>query len=326
MLSNNKLKEGKSQFSKIITIFAMLLFIMAISSYIVDQRQMVIVTQFGNIISIKKEPGIKFHIPFIQNIIYFDNRIQNINFKASDANELVTSDQKTMRIEAFAKYKLSDPARFYQTVYTESAFKARLSSIFESTIREVIGTFSFADVLGSKREVIMEKISEIITKQVEDFGVQFIDMRITRIGLPEKARMAVYRRMETDRTKEAAEIRAQGKQEGDIIKAQTERDQVIMLAEAQKQANGIRGDGESQAAKIVLEAVEKNGDSGKEFYNYYRILQSYNKIFSNKNDILLIDIKEAPLFDIITNFEIKKNEIKKNEVKNNQDLQKFNNN
>jgi len=290
---SNITKKSGNTFVIILMIFlAMLLFN---SFYIVDQRQYALVSRFGNVVAVRKEPGIKLMLPFIERVFFFDNRLQNINFRADDTNEVITSDQKTMKLESFAKYRVIDPLKFYRAVQNEFAFKIRLASIFESTIREASGKMSFLDILGTGREKLMDQVVDIVSQEMIELGIEIVDARITRVGLPEKARMSVYQRMRTDREKEAAEIRAQGNQEADIVRAQALKEEVMLLAEADKNANIIRGEGDARSAEIIAQASKSDLD----FYNYYRSMESYKKIFAEKNTTILLDINRDPMFDHI---------------------------
>ena len=187
------------------------------SAYILDQRQYALVLQFGEPVATRLEPGLKFVIPFIQQTKFFDNRVQNISFSSGDSSEVVAADQKTMKMDSFAKYQIVNPQQFYQAVQNERSLKIRMGSVIESTIREVMGSVAFSDILSEKRAEIMERIVSEVDRQMQPFGVNVLDVRITRVSLPEKARNSVYERMKTDREKESKDIRAQGSEEAQII-------------------------------------------------------------------------------------------------------------
>jgi membrane protease subunit HflC len=193
-------------------------------------------------------------------------------------------DQKTMKLDAFAKYRIVNPLKFYQSVQNDQKLKMRIGSVIESSVREVVGTFPFIDVLGNKRTTIIDKITNLVKKQAENFGIDIIDVRIIRIGLPDKAREAVYNRMRTDRMKEAKEIRAQGAEEALAIKANADKEKVIIIAEAKKQSEILKGDGDAAAIKIFSGAVSND----PEFFNFYRSLEAYKNSLKGNNSTVVI--------------------------------------
>jgi len=258
--------------------------IISSSVYILDQRQTALVLQFGEPIRQHIEPGLKFKIPLMQNVIKFDRRIQHLVFNPGDASELMAIDQKTMKLDAFAKYRITNPLKFYQSVQNDQKLKMRIGSVIESSVREVIGTFPFIDILGSKRTDITRKITEVVRKQAENFGIDIIDVNIVRVSLPDKAREAVYNRMRTDRLKEAKEIRAQGAEEALGIKANADKEKTIILAEATKQAEILKGDGDAASIKIFASAV----NSDIEFFSFYRSLEAYKNTFKSDNSSVVI--------------------------------------
>ncbi|MDJ1304692.1 MAG: protease modulator HflC [Candidatus Midichloria sp.] len=264
---------------------ALLLFlgVMVNSVYILDQRQTALVLQFGEPVRQELTPGLKFKIPLMQNVIKFDKRIQHLTFSPGDASELMALDQKTMKLDAFAKYRITNPLKFYQSVQNDQKLKMRIGSVIESSVREVVGTFPFIDVLGSKRTVITNKITELVKKQAENFGINIIDVRIVRVNLPDKARDAVYNRMRTDRLKEAKEIRAQGAEEALAIKANADKEKTIILAEAKKQSEILKGNGDAASIKIFSSAV----NSDPEFFSFYRSLEAYKNTFKPNTSIVL---------------------------------------
>lgn len=264
----------------------LLLFIMVISSsiYVLDQRQTALVLQFGEPIRQHLEPGLKFKIPLMQNVIKFDKRIQHLTFSPGDSSELMAMDQKTMKLDAFAKYRITNPLKFYQSVQNDQKLKMRIGSVIESTVREVVGTFPFIDVLGSKRADITNRITESVKKQAENFGIDILDVRIVRVNLPDKARLAVYERMRTDRLKEAKEIRAQGAEKALEIRADADKEKTIILAEAKKQSEILKGNGDAEVIKIFSSAISVD----PEFFNFYRSLEAYKNAFKSDNSSMVI--------------------------------------
>ncbi len=243
---------------------------LANSIFIVDQRQVALVTQFGEPVSQKSTPGLKFKVPFVQTVTFFDKRIQNLN---SEPTEVISSDQKNMRVDSFGKYKIVNPLKFYQTVQTEEKLKSRLASILDSNLRQVLGGSPFKALLSPQRPELMKKIRDLVNTEAQTFGVEMVDVRIMRADLPDKSREAVYQRMKTDRSKEAKEIRAQGDEQAQIIRAKADKEKQIILAEAQKQSEILRGEGDADAIKAFSSAFNRD----PQFYDFYRTLEAYKK-------------------------------------------------
>jgi modulator of FtsH protease HflC len=269
--------------SSLLVAFAIILFLVANSIYVLDQRKTAIIIQFGEVVDEVIEPGLKVKLPLIQDVRFFDKRIQNLTFKMSENSEVVAFDQKTMKVDAYAKYKIVNPKSFYEVVQDDYKFRIRLESIIESGIREVIGRVKFVEILGAKRNKIREDIISIVNDNVKSFGVDIIDVRLIRVNLPDKARKAVYERMITERQKEAKEIRAIGHQESEIIKAKSDKEKTILIAEANKESDIIKGKGDAEAINIYAQAYGKDRD----FYEYYKSLDVYKNLF-DKNSSLVV--------------------------------------
>ena len=265
------------------------IFLIGNAVYILDQRQYDIVIQFGDVVREDRKPGLKFKIPFIQKSVFFDNRIQTIVFIAGDESEVVSADQKTMKLTAFGKYRIVDPLKFFITVRDESTLRARMIALMESSVREVVGSTKFNDVLGHNRIGVMENITKIVKEQMLQFGIEVLEVRITRIALPEKARLAVYARMRAERQKEASEIRATGAEGGQKIRADAEKQRTVMIANVQKNAQILLGEAEAEAIKIISGAV----GSDIEFFEFYRSIEAYKKAF-NANDTKVILGTDTP--------------------------------
>jgi membrane protease subunit HflC len=270
-------------------IFAGILWVILNGVYILDQRQYDLILQFGDVVREDLEPGLKFKIPFFQQSVFFDNRIQTLVFAAGDDSEVVSADQKTMKLNAFAKYRIADPLKFFITVRDENNLRNRMIALLESSIREVIGSTQFNDVLGYKRSLVMDTITNMVKEQLVKFGIEVFEVRINRVALPEKARDAVYARMKTERQKEASEIRATGAEEGQKIKADAEKQRTIMLAEAKKEAETLLGEAEGEAIKTIAKAVESDLD----FFEFYRSLEAYKKSFKAKDTKLVLGTNQA---------------------------------
>ena len=240
------------------------------SFYILDQRQTALILQFGDFVREEREAGLKFKVPFIQDLLFFDHRIQNLS---ADTTEVIASDQKTMRVDAFTKYKIKDALQFYKRAKDEKGFKARLSPILDSSLRQVLGEVEFRALLSHQRSEMMTKITAIVNEQAKDFGVEIVDVRIMRADLPDKSREAVYDRMRSDREKEAKEIRAEGAEQAQKIIATAEKDKLVTLAEARKKSEIMRGEGDAEAIKSFATAFGRD----PEFFDFYRSMQAYRK-------------------------------------------------
>ena len=269
--------------SGLLIAFIIMLFLVANSIYVLDQRKIAIIIQFGEVINEVVEPGLKVKLPLVQDVKFFDKRIQNLTFKMSENSEVVAFDQKTMKVDAYAKYKIVNPKSFYEAVQDDYKFIVRLESIIESGIREVIGRVKFIEILGSKRNKIREDVIDIVNENVRSFGVDIVDVRLIRVNLPDKARNAVYERMITERQKEAKEIRAIGHQESEIIKAKSDKERTILIAEANKEAEIIKGQGDAEAINIYAQAYSKDRD----FYEYYKSLDIYKNLFNENSSLVL---------------------------------------
>lgn len=244
--------------------------------FVVAQTQQAIVLQFGESRRIEKEPGLHVMIPFLQNVLYFDKRLLNVT---SDDKELIAKDQKRVIISAYAKYRITDPLKFYQTVRTTKGLEARLNNILDSSLRQVIGDEPLAKLLSAERAAIMERIQHIVNKESLKFGIDVIDARILRTDLPNENSAAIYKRMQADREKEAKEFRAQGEEEAQVIQSTSEKEKTIILAKAYNEAQTIKGEGDATASKIYSNAFKID----PEFYGFYRSLEAYKKSF-NKDD------------------------------------------
>lgn len=268
------------------------------SLFVVRQTEQAFVLQFGEPKKIVKEPGLHAKLPFVQNVVYFDKRLLEFNAEPKQVN---AADQKRLIVDAFVRYRIVDPLRFYQTVGDERVMRSRLNTILESSLRQVLGSVPLSDVLSDKRGKIMERIRDVVrsevsqaqnavdaatgaTKKVRGFGIEVVDVRIMRADLPEGNSKAIYLRMQTERDREAKEFRAQGAEEAQRIRSRADRERVVILAEAQKQAEIIRGEGDSEASRIFAEAF--NLDS--EFYAFYRTLQAYRRTLRSDDTTVVL--------------------------------------
>lgn len=264
-----------------LVILTILAIILQSSLFTVDQRQQVLILQFGEPIRVINTPGIKFKLPFIQNNVFFEKRIIDLSLPEQ---EVIASDQKRLIINAYTKFQITDPLKFYTTVGSSFGLSNKLSGILDSSLRQVIGEVNLNELLTENRGDIMKKIKEAVGNSSKIFGINIIDVRIMRADLPKENSDAIYARMQTEREKEAREIRAKGAEEADKIRAEANKQRTIILAEAKKNADIVRGDGESQANKIYANSLGKD----PEFADFYRSMSAYKVALGNNNTKMII--------------------------------------
>jgi membrane protease subunit HflC len=271
---NNKIK----QLLIILTIILILLFA---SIFTLDQRQQALILQFGDPIRVIKTPGIKFKVPFLQNVEIFDKRIIDLGIAEQ---EVIASDQKRLIINAFAKYQIVDPLKFYTSVGTQQGLSNKLSGVIDSSLRQVIGESTLMELLTENRTNIMKDIREAVSKSSEIFGIKIVDVRIMRADLPQENSEAIFARMQTEREKEAREIRANGAEEADRIRAEADKQRTIIIAEAKKTADLTRGQGDASAIKIYADSYGKD----PEFAEFYRSMSAYKEALKNDKTKMVI--------------------------------------
>ena len=265
---------NKKIFLPIILIF-LLIFFSAL--FIVRQTEQALVLQFGDPIRVIKEPGLKIKIPLIQNAIFYDTRV--LDFDA-EVEEVILSDQKRLLVDAFIRYQIVDPLKFYQTVSNEAGFKARVGGILSGCLRRVFGSDPLEFVLSQDRFELMEKIQEGIDVETINFGVKMVDVRIKRADLPKANSEAIFARMRAEREKEARQFRAEGSEESQRIKSKAEKEKAVILANANKESQTIRGEGDGESVRIYAETFKKDED----FFSFYRSMEAYKKAFKDGDD------------------------------------------
>lgn len=249
--------------------------------FIVNQTEQAVVFQFGKPQRIVITPGLNAKLPFIQNVLYFDTRLQEIN---TEDKEVIASDQKRLIISAFVKYKIVNPILYYTSVRDEYGFKNKFSTIFDSSLRQVIGEVPLNSLLSEKRKVVMDKIQDVVDGKAKEFGVEIIDVRITKSDLPQANSDAIYKRMQTDREREAKEIRAEGDETSQKIKANTDKEKIFLISEAKKKAEILMGEGDAMANKIYSKSYSKDPD----FFEFYRSMQAYKNSLNSQNTKMII--------------------------------------
>ena len=276
-------KIGKKMKKSILTVILVIAAITASQSlYILDQTKQSVVLRFGEAVNFENTPGLKYKLPFIDNVIYFDTRLLDLN---ADPKEVISSDQKRLIVDAFAKYKIVDPLKFVQTVRNERMARSKLNSILESSIRQILGAEKLkAVLLEGKRGDVMAKIQSNVNNEALSFGIEVVDVRIMRADLPAKNSQAIFYRMQSEREKEAREFRAEGSEEAQKITAKAERDKLIIVANAKRDADIIKGQADAKATQIFAKAYGKDIN----FYEFYKSMEAYkNSIANNKTDLYL---------------------------------------
>jgi membrane protease subunit HflC len=238
------------------------------SVFTVHQTDQVIVVRLGEPIRVVTDPGLNFKIPLLESVISVEKRIVDLE---NPAQEVITSDQKRLVVDAFARYRINDALKFYQTIGAIEGANARLSTLLNSALRRVLGEATTIDVVRDKRAQLMSQVRTQLENEAQSFGIAVIDVRIRRADLPEQNRQAVYQRMQTERQREAAEFRAQGSQRSQEIRARADRDVTVLIAEAQSKGEQTRGEGDAERNRIYAEAYGRDPD----FFTFYRSMQAY---------------------------------------------------
>ena len=276
-----------------IIIFSVVILFSAL--FTVHQTQQALILQFGDPIRVIKEPGLKIKLPLIQNAIFYDTRVLDFDAKVE---EVILSDQKRLLVDAFIRYKILDPLKFYQTVGNENGFKARVTGLLSGGLRRVLGSNPLEVVLSQGRRDLMQKIQDSINVEADDFGVILIDVRIKRADLPKANSEAIFARMRAEREKEARQFRAEGSEESQIITSKAEKERTIIIAEANKKSQTIKGEGDGEAVKIYAKAFNKD----KEFFAFYRSMEAYKKAFNEgEDDPILILSPDSDFFKYFNN-------------------------
>ena len=253
------------------------------SAFIVRQTEQAIVLEFGRPVenAVITKPGLHWKIPIAQTVDYFDKRILDLDISPQ---EVIASDQKRLVVDAFARFRINNALEFYKTVRTEAEARRRVGAFLESSIRRALGAATFQDVVRDNREELMQTITGQVNEDARDLGIEVIDVRIKRADLPKENSEAIYRRMQTERQREAAEFRAEGEAEANRIRAKADRESTIILAEANEKAERIRGDGDAERNKIFAAAFGRDPD----FFSFYRSMQAYETGLQAKDTRLVI--------------------------------------
>lgn len=236
--------------------------------FAVPQTHLALVLRFGNPVRVISEPGLNYKMPFVDNVIYVDKRILDLE---NPAQEIIASDQKRLVVDAFARYKITDPLRYYQTLGSVAGANSQLGTLLNAGLRRVLGEATFTAVVRDDRSALMSRIREALDRDAAAYGIAVVDVRIRRADLPEQNSQAVYQRMQTERQREAAEFRALGAQRAQEIRSRADRDVTVLVADATSRAEQIRGEGDGERNRIFADAFNRDAD----FFGFYRSMQAY---------------------------------------------------
>jgi len=254
------------------------------SMFTVDQRQNAMVFQLGEVVSVKTKPGLYFKLPLVQNVRYFDTRILTLD--AADPERFITSEKKNVLVDSFIKWRVIDSKQFYVSVGgDEMRAQIRLNQTVNDGLRAEFGKRTVNEVVSGRREEIMSIIRAKADQDARKIGVQVVDVRIKRVDLPETVSENVYRRMEAERKQVANELRSTGAAEAEKIKADADKQKDVIVAEAYRDAQRVKGEGDAKASAVYAGAYGKNA----EFYAFYRSMQAYRESFKSKSDVMVLD-------------------------------------
>jgi membrane protease subunit HflC len=251
-----------------VIILAVAVFLGLSSVFTVNQTEQALVLRFGQTIGKIQTPGLYFKLPFVDGVVRIDKRILALDLPEQ---EVIASDQKRLRVDAFTRYRVIDPLLFYQSLGSVERANEQLATFVNSGLRRVLGESTFLSVVRDQRTQLMARIKEQVNTQAKSLGIEVVDVRIRRADLPDANSQAIYQRMQTERQREAAEIRAEGAEAAQRIRAKADRDVVVVIAEANRDAERIRGEGDGTRNNIFAQAFNQDQD----FFGFYRSMQAY---------------------------------------------------
>ena len=260
-----------------------LLLILAMSVYVVDQRKAAIKFQLGEVVAVQKDPGLYFRVPLLQNVILYDTRIQTL--ESRDPERFLTSENRNVLVDSFVKWSINDVRQFYSSVRDPLAAEARIAQTVNDALRAEFAKRTVHDVVSGERDQIMSTVAQRVDQDVRRIGVKVVDVRLKRVDFVPEISSNVYDRMNSERKRVANELRATGQAEGEKIKADADRQRQVIVAEAYRDAQKTKGEGDAQASRIYAEAFNRN----PEFYSFYRSLEAYRQSLRSKSDVLVVD-------------------------------------
>ena len=266
----------------VVAVFLIVLLILGYSSvFTVHQTHQALVVRLGQPIRPVTEPGLNFKVPLIDSVIAIDKRILDLE---SAAQEVIAKDQKRLVVDAFARYRIVDPLRFYQTLGSITGANSQLSILLNSALRRVLGEVTLTQVVRDIREQLMGRVREQLDREAQSYGITVVDVRIRRADLPDQNSQAVYQRMQTERQREAAEFRAQGSQKSQEIRSKADRDVTVLIAESTATAEQTRGEGDAERNRIFADAFGRD----PEFFSFYRSMQAYEASMKHNDTRMLL--------------------------------------
>jgi modulator of FtsH protease HflC len=246
------------------------------SFFIVDQTEQALVLQLGEVRRVIREPGLNMKRPFIENVVYYDKRV--LDFEPPP-EEIIVSDQKRLVVDSYTRYAITNPLQFYQAAGNEAGMRARLSALVSGSLRRVLGNVTLNDILSEKRAAIMRQIRDDVAQEAKPFGINVVDVRLRRADLPVENSEAIYARMQSEREQQARQYRGEGAEAAQNVRANAERERTVILAEAQRDAQRVRGDGDAKAVKLYGDAFGQD----KQFFTFYRSLQAYREALNGRD-------------------------------------------
>lgn len=253
-----------------------------LSAFTVSMTQQAIVLQFGDPRAVVTEPGLHWKLPVVQNVVYVDKRILNLN---APPEEIIAKDRKRLVVDAFARYRIVDSLRFYQSIGSLQSAEDRLKPNLVSSLRNVLGDHTLEELVRDNRAGLMKKIQAAFNNAAQQFGIEVVDVRIRRADLPEQNSQAIYQRMQTEREREAAEIRAQGNEEAQRIRSRADREVTVLIAESERDAQIVRGEGDAKRNEIYASAYSQD----PEFFAFYRSMEAYRKSLKGDNTTMIVE-------------------------------------
>ena len=248
--------------------------------FTVHQTQQALVLQFGEPKKVIREPGLNLKLPFVQNVLYFDRRILDLD---PPAQEVILTDQKRINVDSFVRYRVLDALEFRKKALTDANFRQIFGGRLNAAVRAEVGKVFLGDMLSDKRDDVMQRITQTLKEQAPEFGIEVVDVRIGRTDLPDTTSQAVYNRMRSDRIAEAAKLRSEGAEIKAKIQAEADKDRTVIIAEAQKTAQILRGEGEGTRTSILNQAFGKD----PEFFEFYRTMEAYDTAFGEGTTMVL---------------------------------------
>ncbi|CAC9544383.1 HflC protein [Bathymodiolus heckerae thiotrophic gill symbiont] len=264
-------------------IIAAVFFVLSSALYTVSETQTAIKLRLGEIVAVDNTPGLKFKMPFVNNVVKFDSRVQTLD---APAERFLTGEKKNVIVDSYIKWRIVDAEQFYKSTGGNIArTNNRLAQIIKTGLKSEFSKRTIADVVSGERSEIMANIATLAKKDIGEFGIEIIDVRIKRIDLSQEVSNSVYRRMQAERQRVAKEFRSKGAEEAEVIRAAADKQRTIILADAYRDSEIIRGEGDATSANNYAKAYSKNA----EFYSFYRSLESYKKSFANQNNVLVLN-------------------------------------